>query len=330
MNLVHHASVVEAGASLVNLMSDGAHLYFNGNALYRLPLQGGDVETVFAGPFAGGFATTSGRVAYETVAKRATGADAWVYEATGIVLADAQGSRPIVTLSEGTTFEGPVLVAPNGDVFFSTAPVDNGNGGAPSAPSAQRWDAATQTTTELPGVPVVDWYDRGQLFYGTASGGIESLYVVDATGSAGAAPRKLTDRTSYVAGFDATNVYWTESLCPEGNIDGPCNFRIHGIARDGSSPSFVAYESDRAYGTAWTFVDDSGVYWADWQTHDVTPVYHANLATSATAARAAGAPDVVVSDAHGAGPGDYTVDACNVYWLERDANGGPRVMAVTK
>lgn len=307
MNLVQGEAPADALGTFVNLTSDRPYVYFNGDALYRVPMAGGAIETVFAGPFAGQFASGGGTLAYATVTKRQTGRDAWVYDATGLVLKDATGAEQTIPLDPGQTFVGPLLATPSGDVLFATGPSDQ------STSAAQRWSPKTHTTTPM-GVPLADWYDRGDVFYWdkTAAGAI-ALFAIDA--AATTKPRKIVDGQVAVLGFDAANVYFGEPLCPAGNIDGPCRFRVRGAPRDGASPASIAWESPQAYSAAWMFADDSGVYWADWQSHDSAPIYRAKLTPGAAVEK--------IADTHAT---TYAVDACNVYWLEDAAH----LMAVAK
>jgi hypothetical protein len=279
-----------AGDAFDDLVSDGTNVYFDGaRAVYRVPVVGGALETVYAAPVVA-LAAGGGVVAWVPASPDTGGP-------VGLMVEDADGIRD-VSLPDGVLpVAFPNMIADaNGDVFFE---VDEPSGG----PRVFRWDPMSGAAAEMPGVGMADgsgtnlyFANRGEIVWAGGGG-------FDITDMATGTPRPLLDDAT--AGFgtpigmDATNVYSAGDICPRG----ACPFTVYGVPRAGGAP-FVAFESGDAYWTNGLQADDTGLYWMDWATRGI---FHAALDP-------AGPAEHVVDP--GSGIAQFALDACNLYWLE--------------
>jgi hypothetical protein len=183
----------------------------------------------------------------------------------------------------------------------------------------------------MPGVGMPDagagtnlyWADRGQIIWSNGidgpTGGIYATEISTGT------PRQLVDNSAVgfgsIDGVDASNVYGQGSGCPKS----ACPFTVYGVSRNGGTP-FVAYQTADAYRLGSPpQVDDSGLYWIDWDTFGI---YHAVMAIGAPAelvGQVVNPPGIGWSV-----PARFAMDACNLYWLEVDPSGTTRLMAIAK
>lgn len=309
------------GGGFGEVISDGQYVYFVGiGAIYRVNEHGGPPETVYSGSFYDALGTVIGA---------ANGTVAWVSsdanrEPTGIAAANSTGIHVLTLSDAGAPTPAAGATAPvvdaQGNVYvrFST-PVGNGQ--------TWKWNPDTDTLQELRsvGTPGGDgyvsphWVDRGQMLWLDGSGGFITDVNADTV-------RQLFDAsTSGIAsmiGFDQTNVYgFGQNTC---GAPGPCTFTVLAVPRAGGTP-FTAYESGTAYHLVSARVDDSGLYWLDSLTRNIT---HAAMHPGASA-------DTVVQIADNAAggstiPARFAMDACNLYWVITDAQGDTRVMAYPK
>jgi len=284
-------------------VSDGVAVYFaDSSALYRVPVVGGELSTVYSGEV-GAFAAGGGVVAWVPV-------DA-LFNPTGVMVEDDDGVHT-VALPDGTLPAAyPTMIADaDGNVFFEVdAPTDGFH--------VWRWDPSLGSAAEMPGVGKGDgsatnlyWADRGEVVWAA-----DALYITDI---ATATPRLLVDGAATgfggLVGIDATNVYGAGDICPKGS----CTFTVNGVARAGGTP-FVAFQSDDAYWTNGLQADDSGLYWMDWATMGI---FHAALDP-------AGPAEHVVDP--GSGIARFALDACSLYWLEGNGTQPTvRLMAIAK
>ncbi len=297
-----------------NVASDGQFVYFNSaSTLYRVPVSGGDAETLYSGSFGGYFAANGGTVGWEPV-------NSVTYNPTGLTVERAGGVQLVALAGGALPSAGSWMVADTGgDVFFQ---VDLPGGGQSQT---WRWSPATEMAGEMPGVGMpaagggtnLYWADRGQVIWANnLAGPAGGLYATEiATGIPHQIVGNGTEDFGGLVGLDATNLYGTGSICPQG----ACPFTIYGVARAGGGTPFVAYQTAGAYWTVSLHADDSGLYWMDWTTKGI---YHATLSS-------VGAPaELVVHPASGIS--QFALDACNVYWLDVDATGTTSVMATAK
>jgi hypothetical protein len=294
------------------LTSDGRYVYFAGQAaIYRVPVSGGAVETVYSGGLPVGppsLAAMNGTIAWIFAAPGAKAA-------AGMTVQNASGLHD-VALPSGAVPSGPIVVDADGNVFFDVS--------LPSGAGAQtiqtwRWDPASGSAAQMPGVAVrtdgggVNLYfaDRGQLIWAW-----NGVYATDIPTGTTHPLNVTTTGFGSLIGVDATNVYGAGNICP----GGPCPFTIWGTPRDGGSP-FVAYQSSEVYRTQELQADDSGLYWVDWS---APGIYHAALGNGGPATLVAQLGPSVI-------PSQFAMDACNLYWLDANGTGATQqVMAAPK
>jgi hypothetical protein len=310
-----------------DVASDGQHVYFTGNrSLYRVPISGGPAETVYSGSFAHFYAVARGTVAWLMGAPE---------NVTGLAVENAGGIYS-VALPAGTTiaWAGP-LVDAEGQVYFQV----NVPGGGRSR--TWRWNPIMDSAAEMPGVGMPDggggtllfWADRGQVIWANnAPGSAGGIYATNiTTGIARQLVGRPGDGFGSLLGLDASNVYGAGSFCPRYGPPPPfrpttpveCPFRVSGVPRDGAGAPFIAYERNDARFEGFggpPVADDSGLYWID---SDAKRIYHAPMSKGAH-------PQPVVELTSSLVPAQFALDACNLYWLDVDPTGAPRLMAVAK
>lgn len=291
-----------SGEAFSDAASDGRNVYFSSAAgLYRVPVVGGALETVYSGAV-GAFAAGGGVVAWVTV-------DA-TFKSTDVMVEDDDGVHT-VALPDGTLPSAyPTVIADaDGNVFFE---VDTPTDGF----QIWRWDPSLGSAAEMPGVGKGDgsftnlyWADRGEVVWAG-----DAVYITDIASGSSRLVEGAGAGFGGLVGIDAMNLYGADGLCPKS----ACPFTVYGVARAGGTP-FVAFQSDEAYWTNGLQADDSGLYWMDWVTRGI---FHAALDP-------AGPAEHVVDP--GSGIAWFALDACNLYWLEGNGTQPTvRLMAIAK